>query len=62
MVGDFYGMVYWFVCLVVFFRFTREFFLPEDVTIDDEGPQILLGTHGSEGSLTCHTYCDTVQP
>ena len=65
MVGDFYGMVYfwmiWFVCWV-FFRFTREFFLLEDVTIDDEELQILLGTHGSEGSLTCHTCCDTVQP
>ena len=47
------------------FRSTRELFtLYGDVTIVDEGLQILtyarhLGSLSSDGSLTCHTYYDT---
>ena len=38
-----------------------------DVTIADEGPQMLtharhLWSLNSEGSLACHTYCDTGHP
>ena len=38
-----------------------------DVTIASEGPQILTYARhswplSSEGSLTCHTYCDTGLP
>ena len=34
-----------------------------DVTITDEGPQILTyAGHLREGSLACHTFCDTGHP
>ena len=47
---------------------TREFFTHiETSTITGEGLQILINDRhlwplSSEGSLACHTYCDTGQP
>ena len=58
-----------FVCLFVgFFRPTwRILHSYGDVTFTGEGLQILTyarhsGPLGSEGSLACHTYCDTGHP
>ena len=55
------------VCLW-FFRPTRKIFHScEDVTIAGEGLQLLTYARhswplSSEGSLACHTYCDTGHP
>ena len=56
-----------FVCLFGFFRPTREFFTHMETSPAGEGLQIFtFDRHSwplsSEGSLTCHTYCDTGHP
>ena len=58
-----------FVCLLGVFRPTGEFFNlygESDVTITGEGLQISTYMYvrhlSSEGSLTCHTYCDSRHP
>ena len=50
-----------FVCLLMWSLSSHSY---EDVTIADVGLQILTYARqswpsSSEGSLTCHTYCDT---
>ena len=61
-------LVLFLVCLFGAFRPTREFFHSYgDVTIAGEGPQMLTyALHSwslsSEGSLACHTCCDTGEP
>ena len=59
----------WVVCLFVwgFSSLSRIFHSFGDVTITDGGLQILTYSRhswplNSEGSLTCHTYCDIGQP
>ena len=56
-----------FVCLFGVFRPTREFFTHMETSPAGEGLQIFtFDRHSwplsSEGSLTCHTYCDTGHP
>ena len=59
-----------FVCLFVYLGLSshlRIFHSYGDVTIAGEGLQILTYARhswplSSEGSLTCHTYCDTGHP
>ena len=55
------------ICLFGVYRPTTDFHSFEDVTIAGEGLQILTyDWHSwplsSEGSLTCHTYCDKGLP
>ena len=62
----FLKVVQLFVCLGFSFR-SRIFHLYGDVTFASEGLQILtFARHSwplsSEGSLACHTYCDTGHP
>ena len=62
----------YYVCFVCFFVWgfssdMRIFHSYGDVTITGEGLQILTYTRhywslSSEGSLACHTYCDTGHP
>ena len=60
--GDYYSL------FVYGFRLTREFFYSyRAVTIAGEGLQIFIYARhskslSSEGSLACHTYCDTGHP
>ena len=54
-------------CLLSFLSHSRDFHTYGDVSITDEGLQILtFARHSwplnSEGSLACHTYCDTAHP
>ena len=56
-----------FVCIGFFFSHSRFFHSYGDVTITGEGLQILTYARhswplSSEGSLACHTYCDTGHP
>ena len=55
------------ICLFGVYRPTRDFHSFGDVTIAGEGLQILTYDRlswplSSEGSLTCHTYCDKGHP
>jgi hypothetical protein len=58
----------WFVCLFVCFESHEQFFsYLATVTITDDGAANLvlclaLTAFSSEGSFTCHTYCDTGPP
>ena len=62
---EFCFVCFLFVCLYGVDRPTREFFHSYgDVTITDEGLQILTNARrswplSSEGALAYHTYCDT---
>ena len=55
-----------FLCLFGGFRPIREFFTHGDANMTGEGLQILTNVYArdswplsSDGSLACHTYCDT---
>ena len=59
---DFFDIEYLLLCLFGVFNPTRELFtLLETSPLEIKGCKCLpmLGTHGSEGSLACLTYCDT---
>ena len=51
-----------FVCLFVCFRPTREFFSQMNTSFLPVKGCKFLTCSSSEGSLACHTYCDTGQP